>query len=123
MDGLNPSISSPIDLAVGSSVDSSTLTDKLTQALETINRQQSTINEANATISSLEDINQELESDKVYLVDQLKYSTLLAHKLEKANGTISNLQSIIQELHSDVPQCDATIIEIDRLKDEIASLK
>jgi hypothetical protein len=96
-----------------SSVDSITIANKLTKALETITMQQSTINNqsstnsslntqlmlANATVTSLNARKKELKIDVAYLVNRQKYSALVANKLKKANETILNLQTNVQSLN------------------------
>jgi hypothetical protein len=118
------------------SVDSITIANKLTKALETITMQQSTINDqsstnsslntqlmlANATVMSMNVINEGLESDVAYLVNRQKYSALVANKLKKANETILNLQASIQSLNSHSTQNDRKN-ELQRQRIEIASLR
>jgi hypothetical protein len=114
-----------------SSIDSITIADKLTKALEAICMQQSLINDksntnsslktqlmlANATVISLSGIKKELESHRQ------KYSALVANKLKKVDETVLNLQAIIQLFQSHLPQNDDKESEIKRQKIEIASLR
>mmetsp|Transcript_14372 Transcript_14372/g.13870 ORF Transcript_14372/g.13870 Transcript_14372/m.13870 type:complete len:148 (-) Transcript_14372:260-703(-) len=109
-----------------SSVDSNTIANKLTKALETITMQQSTINDqsstnsslntqlmlANATVTSLNARKKELKIDVAYLVNRQKYSALVANKLKKANETILNLQTNVQSLNRHSTQNNIIMIII-----------
>jgi hypothetical protein len=128
-------ISTLKEVAAKSTKASSTIADNLTEAEQTIARQQSTIEEqsdsysflnnqlvlTNAAVTSLKGVNQGLESDIAYLVDQQKYSNLVANRLENANETILRLQNVIQELkgHSSLGHDNRS--EIDRQNNKIAS--
>jgi hypothetical protein len=94
-----------------SSVDSITIADKVSKALEIITMQQSTINDqsstnsllntqliiANAAVTSLNGIKEELESDIAYLADLQKYSSLVANKLK------IEITSLRAQLHASPP--------------------